>query len=230
MPMPTKEVLKTKEDREKHVNEFYAWLSDKENYQNAVKALKKNVTYDHEIFMDAFDDAVLATANSILEYGTYIDDFQNYFYIACKWKYIGLDNKKKNRWKKEDSDYLLNIWKDKDKKVMLCDYQQFYREICVDDYPEVLEREHKCERIRDLFKFIHERLEETFTPQEVDIFMLYYRLKSEGKGISYKNLAGIMGLPTNRINTTIVNVRHFIKEDEKIMDMKKRLIDDTESD
>ena len=34
----------------------------------------------------------------------------------------------------------------------------------------------------------------------------------------------------NKDNTTIVNVRHFIKEDEKIMEMKKRLIDDTESD
>ena len=224
------EVLKTKGEREEHVQEFFDWLTDKENYRLARKALAKNITFDEEIFDDAFQTAIVRTANNILSNGAYISDFQNYFFMCCKFIYIDMDNKKKNRYKKEDSDYFMNIWTNNDKKVMPCDYQQYYRDICIDNSNAVLEKEAMDDRIRELFKFIHERLEETFTPQEVDIFMLYYRLKSEGKGISYKNLAQIMGVATNRINVTIVAIRKFIHEDAEINEMKRKLIDEYDSE
>lgn len=228
MARVVKTVLQTQEEREKHVQDFFDWL--KEHDAEARFALKKNITFDKEIFEDAYHNAIQGTADSILKNGTYIDDFKMYFFIACKFAYIKLDNKKKNRWQKEDSDYFLNIWRDRDKCVMPSDYQQYYRDLAYDDFGDVLRREEYNDRIRMLFDYIRERLEDQFTPQEVDIFMLYYRLKSEGKGISYKNLSQIMGVSTNKINVTIVAVRKFIKEDEEINKMKKKLIDNYDSE
>ena len=82
----------------------------------------------------------------------------------------------------------------------------------------------KAERTHELFKYLEGKLNDVFEPNEVDIFLIYFRLKSERKGISYKKLADIMDKDVKYITRTIVKIKKYIKESDEIQENKRRIM------
>ena len=69
-------------------------------------------------------------------------------------------------------------------------------------------------------------MNEVFNGNEVDIFLIYFRLKSEKKGISYKKLGDIMDKDVKYITKTIMKIKKYIKESEEIQDNKKKIMNE----
>ena len=194
---------------EEHGQEFLKYVA--ENMDRLKKNLRKNITYDEDIFDDVFQDSIIKVYNAIMN-GTRIDDFEQYFFIASKFEYIARDNKKKSRLKNDDREMLDGI-----SHGMVQDI--FY----ADDEDWKL-KEEKSDKINELFKFLSTRLNEVFSPVECDIFLIYYRLKSEKNGISYKKMAKITDKSVTDITNTIKNIKKFIRNDKIIQEKKKELL------
>lgn len=110
------------------------------------------------------------------------------------------------------------VWKREDKN----DLSIYYDMIESNE----LEVEIKAERTHKLFKYLEDKLNEVFEGNEVDIFLIYFRLKSEKKGISYKKLAKIMDKDVKYITKTIVKIKKYIKESDEIQENKKKIMNE----
>ena len=194
---------------EQHGREFLKYVGD--NIERLKHNLRKNITYDEDIFDDVIQDSIIKVYNAIMN-GSRIDDFEQYFFIASKFEYITRDNKKKNRLKQDDRDTLSRI-----SHGMIDDIFQ-------SDDDSWRDKEEKSDKINELFKFLSNRLNEVFSPVECDIFLIYYRLKSEKNGISYKKMAKITDKSVQEITNTIKTIKKFIKSDKIIQDKKKELL------
>ena len=86
-------------------------------------------------------------------------------------------------------------------------------------------QEEKANRINEFYNWLQERLNEEFLPVEADIFIFYYRLKSNKTGVSYKKLAKILDVPVKFITDTIVKIKKYIRESEDIQNKKREMID-----
>lgn len=64
---------------------FLQWIAD--NQKELVKAVKKNITYDPDIFDDVFNESILNVYNTIVKNNQEIANIKNYFFLACKWQY-----------------------------------------------------------------------------------------------------------------------------------------------
>lgn len=188
---------------EEHAREFLEYVA--RNEARLKKNLRKNITYNENIFDDVFQSTIIKVYDRIMK-GTVIKDFEQYFFIASKFEYINEDNKVKKRLKVED------------------------REIDTDDDRFAEEdnawkiKEERNENINDLFKFLSKRLNEVFTPAEADIFLIYYRLKSEKAGISYHKMVKITGRKFSEISQIIQKIKKFIRTDEAIIEYKKKIL------
>jgi RNA polymerase sigma factor (sigma-70 family) len=191
---------------EEHGQEFLEFVA--KNEARLKKNLQKNVTYNPDIFDDAFQESIIKVYNAI-ENGARIKDFEQYFFIASKFCYINVDNKVKARQKTDDRDAYVSI--DEDER-----FAEF------DKSWEV--KEEKNERINELMKYLSQRLNEVFSPKEADIFLIYYRLKSEKAGVSYKKLSKIMDCDVKEITNIIQRIKAYIKQDKEIIEMKKKLM------
>jgi RNA polymerase sigma factor (sigma-70 family) len=188
---------------EEHGQEFLQFVAD--NEARLKKNLKKNITYNPDIFDDVFQDTIIKVYDRIMK-GVIIKDFEQYFFIASKFQYINEDNKVKKRLKVEDRE----IDTDDDR-------------FAEDDNAWKI-KEERNENINDLFKFLSKRLNEVFTPAEADIFLIYYRLKSEKAGISYKKMTKITGRSFSEISQIIQRCKRFIKEDKEIIEYKRKIL------
>lgn len=202
-------LIKMKNDNEKHGRDFLEFVAN--NMERLKKNLRKNITYDEDIFDDVFQNTIIKVYNAI-EKGLVIKDFEQYFFIASKFEYINQDNARKKRLKNDDRDILSDI------------SSGIIQDIFYSDDDEWKERELKNDKINELFKFLSERLNEVFTPVETDIFLIYYRLKSEKAGISYKKMASITEKSVGEITQIIQKIKKFIRQDEQIINEKNRLL------
>lgn len=191
---------------EEHGQEFLKFVA--ENEARLKKNLRKNITYNEDIFDDVFQDSIIKVYNAI-EKGARIKDFEQYFFIASKFCYINQDNKSKNRLKNED-------------REIFCDLDQDERFAEFDRSWEI--KEERNNRINELMKYLSSRLNEVFSPREADIFLIYYRLKSEKAGVSYKKLAKILETDVKEITNIIQRIKGYIKQDKEIIEMKRKLL------
>lgn len=188
---------------EEHAREFLQYVA--KNEARLKKNLRKNITYNENIFDDVFQSTIIKVYDRIMK-GTVIKDFEQYFFIASKFEYINEDNKIKKRLKVEDRE----IDTDDDR-------------FAEDDNAWKI-KEERNENINDLFKFLSKRLNEVFSPAEADIFLIYYRLKSEKAGISYHKMVKITGRKFSEISQIIQRCKRFIKEDKEIIEYKRKLL------
>ena len=188
---------------EEHGKEFLEYVA--RNEARLKKNLRKNITYNENIFDDVFQDTIIKVYDRIMK-GVTIKDFEQYFFIASKFQYINEDNKVKKRLKVEDSE----IDTDDDR-------------FAEDDNAWKI-KEERNENINDLFKFLSKRLNEVFSPAEADIFLIYYRLKSEKAGISYQKMAKITERKFQEIASIIQKIKLFVKNDEEINEYKKKIL------
>lgn len=69
--------------------EFLCFIA--ENIKQLRRAVKKNITYNPDIFDDVINTAIVKVHNAI-EAGRDVADFKQYFFTAAKWEYIHTDN------------------------------------------------------------------------------------------------------------------------------------------
>ena len=193
---------------EEHGQEFLKFVA--KNEVRLKKNLRKNITYNEDLFDDVFQDSIIKVYNAI-EKGARIKDFEQYFFIASKFCYINADNKMKNRQKNDDREIFPDI--DQDER-----FAEF------DNNWQI--KEERNNRINELMKYLSQRLNEVFSPRECDIFLIYYRLKSEKAGVSYKKLARILETDVKEVTNIIQKVKAFVRDDKDIMEMKRRLMND----
>ena len=191
---------------EEHGQEFLQFVA--KNEARLKKNLKKNITYNPDIFDDVFQSVIIKVYDRIMK-GTVVKDFEQYFFIASKFEYINEDNKVKKRLKSED-------------REIFCDIDQDERFGEEDNSWKI--KEDKNSKINELFKFLSKRLNDVFSPRECDIFLIYYRLKSEKAGVSYKKLSKIMDCDVKEITNIIQRIKKWIKEDKEIIEYKRKLL------
>lgn len=183
------------------ISEFYDYLSKNDDIIRY--ELRKNITYDDELFDDVYSSTVIKIHDAI-ENGKDIEDIRMYFFIAFKFNYIQMQNKSRKQ-KRSGSEVPVDGIDTTDSEYSESGY-------------EAMER---------LFKFIEERLMEVFDEFEVSLFVIYFRLKC-GKGrISYRKLSEITGLKQSVIVTIIQKLKCFVRNDEKIKEFKRGLYDNT---
>ena len=191
---------------EEHGQQFLEFVA--KNEKRLKKNLMKNITYNEDIFDDVFQDSIIKVYNAI-ENGARIKDFEQYFFIASKFCYINSDNKNKQKIKQMDRDLYGDI--DQDERFGSEDNQWE-------------KREEKSNRINELFKQLSDILNREFSPREADIFLIYYRLKSEKAGVSYKKMAKILDTDVKEISQIIQKVKKYVKNNGEIIRLKKQLL------
>ena len=213
-------------DYEKHKNDFMLYVYnnlDKLNY-----ALRKNITYDADIYDDVTADTLCRIGEYIVRNHVFIKDFKGMFFLSAKRQYIAVQNKKRELEGKCDREYFSKL----DEALgRYYDYiedggEEEVREPDMDRWldDDSMNAEIKAERTHQLFKYLEGKLNDVFEPNEVDIFLIYFRLKSERKGISYKKLADIMDKDVKYITRTIVKIKKYIKESDEIQENKRRIM------
>ena len=207
---------------EEHGQEFLQYVA--ENQDRLKKNLRKNITYNEDYFDDVFQTTILKVYDSIMR-GLRIENFEKYFFMASKFGYINEDNKQKKRKKNDDSDILWRISHgyETNGKSMTTDGQRLMDDLAIDD-DEWRLKEDRNLRINELFKYLSKRLNEVFTPAETDIFLIYYRLKSEKAGVSYRKMAIITEKPISEITQIITKIKKYVKENKDIQEYKNNLL------
>lgn len=209
---------------EQHKDDFFHYVIEHE--KELKYALRKNITYDPDLFDDVTADTIIRIAEYIMNKGVYIKDFKGLFFISAKRQYIAEQNKKREREGKENRTLFTNMAEDYMKTEKQEDINSYLDLVECDD--EVLEHEKKADNTHKLFKYLEDELNGHFEGNEVDIFLIYFRLKSEKKGISYKKLADIMDKDVKYITRTIVKIKKYIKESEDIQENKKKILNEDE--
>lgn len=215
-------------DYEKHKDDFmlYVWNNlDTLNY-----ALRKNITYDPDLYDDVTADTLCRIGEYIVTKKVFIKDFKGMFFLSAKRQYVAEQNKKRQMESKSDREYFNKL------DEALGRYYDYIEDGDTSEYtikqPNLdmflednsMDDEIKAERTHELFKYLEGKLNEVFEGNEVDIFLIYFRLKSERKGISYKKLADIMDKDVKYITRTIVKIKKYIKESAEIQETKKRIM------
>ena len=206
---------------EKHAKEFLEYVA--KNEKRLKKNLRKNITYNEDIFNDVYQDTILKVYDSIMN-GTVIEDFEKYFFIASKFSYFNADNKNKKHIKNDDNEILWRISHgyETNRNDISDDAKRLIDEVIIED-DEWKRREERNDSINKLFKFISEKLNRVFSPAECDIYLIYFRLKSEKAGVSYEKMAKITGRSFSEISQIIQKVKKFVRQDQEIQDLKKKL-------
>ena len=191
---------------EKHCNDFYQYII--RNEKQLKQEVRKNITYEEELFDEAYSDTIVKVANAILVNHKVIDDFRYYFFISFKQNFIQLQNKRRKIDKLKTYGY-------KDCEGLI-----------IEDY----DNEERYDRIKILFKWLSEYLEEHFPPNEVDIYIVYYFLKVGKNRVSYKKMADIYDVELKYITNVIQNIKRFVKNDEIINKKKEEILYGTDFD
>lgn len=185
---------------EKHCNDFYQYII--RNEKQLKQEVRKNITYEEELFDEAYSDTIVKVANAILVNHKIIEDFRYYFFISFKQNFIQLQNKKRKIDKLKTYGY-------KDCEGLI-----------IEDF----DNEERYDRIKILFKWLSDYLEEHFPPNEVDIYIVYYFLKVGKNRVSYKKMADIYDVELKYITNVIQNIKRFVKNDEIINKKKEEIL------
>lgn len=178
-----------------NLSDFYDYISN--NYEQSRHEVLKNITYDSELFDDAYNDTVIKVAK-VIEDGKKIEDIRYYFFISLKWNYINMQNKKRKQLSRT-----------------------------TDVMPDAMDDEYseeRYEKVMELWDFIAQRLEENFEPGEVDIYLIYYKLKCNGNSLSYRKLSEMTGIPVKEITNIIQRIKKFVRGNEEINELKRKLL------
>jgi DNA-directed RNA polymerase specialized sigma24 family protein len=207
-------------DREKHKDDFFNYII--ENEKELQKALRKNITYDPDIFDDVTAETIVRIAEYIMKNGIKINNFKYFFFICAKREYIAQQNKKRGITNNSNRDFFDNIFNGLEKREKQEDLDIYYGMLNNDD--DVLAEEIKADKVHRLFQYLERKLNEAFPPDEADIFLIYFRLKSEKKGISYKKMALLVDKDLKYITNTIKKIKKYIKESHDIQNKKQEIM------
>lgn len=187
----------TDNELKEHINDFYNYII--QNEKELKKALKKNITFDGEIFDDVYNDAIVMCVESMMKKRERVKSFKDFFFIVSKHRYYNQDNKKK-----------------KHQKTHIYDYWNGENDLIDTNYTE-----EKAEKVEALTKLILTELTNNsdFNNADIDLFIIYYKLKSQGvQHITYKRLAEITNRTQSSVAKAIINIRKWVNDNKKIKD------------
>lgn len=210
---------KESKDYLQHANDFMQYVAD--NERDLQNAIKKNITYDDELFHDVTANTTLRIAEYIINNKANIKSFKNFYFICAKRDYITEQTKKRKAMERDNRTFFDNIFNGLEKKEKAEDVIIFNKMINDND-AEIKEKRKKS--IHDLFIKVEEWLKDRYPAIEVDIFMLYYRLKSSRHGISYQKLADLIGVETKNIAQIIQKLKTAISNSEELQQLKKEML------
>ena len=201
-------------------NDFLKYVS--ENMNALKKAVKKNITNDNDLFDDCFNETIIKVYNSILKNGTIIDDYKQYFFLACKFTFIYRQNKKRKEEAQAIRDYVA-LRDDFSDNVDSIGYKKTkllrdYFALRDDNYNE---EERYCD-IVDTIDKIKNDVVENLGEYYAEIYFTYMQLKST-QSISYKKLAAEKGISTRRVSQIIGMVKDYIKNNPTLQSYKSVL-------
>lgn len=197
---------------EEHAREFLEYAA--KNEKQLKKNLKKNVTYDEDIFHDVYHDSLIKVYDYIINKQKIIEDFEQFQFIVAKNQYIQTQNKKRKR-NETDDKQLLND---------LNAFDEVYPTF--DTNEEVKEKEDYLNHITIFFKWLTSYLDGIYPTKEVNLYILYFKLKSQNRKISYKKLAEITNTNINYVAQTIQKIKNFVKSDKVCIDKKDEILNE----
>ncbi len=164
-----------------NANEFLEYIAA--NEKRLKKNLRKNITYDDDIFEDVFQTAILKVYDSIVRNDKWIDDFEQYFFISSKYLYILHDNRRK-------------------KAKAIHDDLSVIRDNMLDDVRDT-ERD---DEIKLIVNQLTDYLKTTYGEQAAEIYLTYYRLKTMDK-CSYQDISLRFGVGVKYVTEIIQTIR-----------------------
>ena len=182
---------------EEKAQKFLEYIGD--NLPRLKKNLKKNITYNEDIFDDVLQESILKIYNSIIKNGTEITDYERYFYITSKFTYIYRDNKRKHSDEQEVRDLFNN--------------GEF--DVCDDENDD----EERFNNTLNALDKIKQNLTDEFGEMNTTVYLDYMNLKANN-GTSYKVISNKYGLSVSEISRIINEIRVYISDSSEIEKIK----------
>lgn len=160
------------------------------NINRLKRNLKKNITYDENLFDDLFQESILKVYNTIVKNNKDVEDYEQYFYISSKYNYILKQNSNREKMKR------------------MTELTDRHNDMEFEEYEEL-----------DVDKIIGELkqvITDEFGESVAELYMDYMSLKMRG-GMSYSKYADIMGLSVNKVADTISRVKQFCKNNRQFL-------------
>lgn len=192
--------LMEKSNYELKGREFLEYVA--KNERKLKRNLRKNITYDPDLFDDVFQDTILKVYGAIVDNHTDIKDFEQYFYMASRFHYINTDNSRRRQQAKTERDYFSNE----------------RNEIPDDD----IDQEGRFNEIIRANNTIYDALAAQFGAEDTEIFFDYYMLKST-VGCSYNDLRVKYGKSALYIGKMIRELKAYISGTDSLTALKKVL-------
>lgn len=172
-----------------NADEFLEFVAS--NQKRLRHNLRKNITYDAELFEDVFEDTIIKCYDSIVARNLTVKSFENFFFLASKNNYIQAQNKKRRR---------------------------TANSIDIDDYkhkelPEFAEEETEEEENPAIARVnkICDTLTEYFGQNRASLFLEYFRQKCAGN-LDIPGLSGQFGYPEECIKSEVMKMKSFLKK------------------
>ncbi len=175
-----------------NAREFLQYIAD--NEKRLKRNLRKNISFDDDIFDDVFQNTILKIYTSIVKNDRWVENFEKYFFIASKFEYILSDNRRKKA------------------KTIHLEISDRHREM-VDDTDEMLDADERSS-LRYL-RFV-QYIQEEFGEADAEIFLSYFWHRVEYKRTSYQKIADEFGISIKQVSDIIQKIKQNLQENEII--------------
>lgn len=153
------------------------------HHERLRRNLAKNITYDRDVFEDAFQDTVVRIHDAILRNDPEISDYEKYFFQASRKRYITLSNRSRQRMKR-------HIPEDQ------ADLRKLIEE--PGDPPATVED------IRSLVSC-------KFGSEQANLFIDYLQSKTRGR-TNYRTFGMQTGIPGIRVKEVVSYIRQYLRK------------------
>ena len=157
----------------------YVAANEKQLKQN----LRKNVTYDPEIFDDVFQTSIIKIYDSMVRQNLYVEDFEKYFFIGSKFEYINTDNKRK-KMRNVTEDESTAIWE-------------------IDDYED-----DRSDEVSKIYSETQDYLIYEYGERDANIFLSYYWNKINTGRTSYRAVAEEYNISIKEVSSIIRTIKN----------------------
>lgn len=192
-------------ENERKAKEFLDYVAT--NVDLLKSNLRKNITYNEEIFDDSFNETIVKIYNTIMKNGTEVKDWKHYFYMASKWTYVYNDNKFKRKQELE----VRGIFDDNE---------------TIDMYVEESDENERYYKTYNALQTISDLITINFTPLHTEVYMKYMLGKATKKKTSYKSIAQDFNMTVKEITIILNDVKNYLNENsDKLYKIKNEYRD-----
>ncbi len=163
-----------------NADEFLQYVAA--NEKRLKNNLRKNVTYDPEIFDDVFQTAIIKIYDSMIRQDLHIEDFEKYFFIGSKFEYINTDNKRKK---------IRNVTDDESAATTTIDDTQ----------------EDTSEEISKIYAETEDYLIYEYGEKNANVFLSYYWAKINTGRTSYRAVADEFQISVKEVSGIIKTIK-----------------------